>query len=143
MIATVAAVCLYRAGGALPDPKCTPGAVYAAVTQKTIHQTICVKGWTATIRPPQTVTEPQKFASMRAYGVPTTPGHAGLLEFDHLVPLELGGAPDSTLNLWPQDHATSFLKDRAENHLNKLVCAGQMTLAKARRIMRTDWRTAP
>ncbi len=131
---------MFRAAGVLPDPKCTPGVYNPAVTQQTIHTTICVKGWTSTIRPPLSVTEPQKFASMRAYGVPTSPGHAGLFEFDHLVPLELGGAPDDTRNLWPQSHASSYLKDRVENRLKLFVCTGRMTLAHARRIMRTDWR---
>ncbi len=152
MIAAVlTASCLYRANGALPDARCTPGVYNPAVTQSTIHQTICVKGWTATIRPPLTVTEPQKFKSMRAYGDSTVAGQAGLYEFDHLVPLELGGAPDDLRNLWPEPHHVtangtdqgSYAKDRVENHLNALVCSAKMTLAHARRIMRTDWRTAP
>src|SRR5438270_13269006 len=37
--------------GADPDPGCTPGALNPAVTQATIHQTICVSGYTKTIRP--------------------------------------------------------------------------------------------
>lgn len=128
--------CLYRAGANLPDPHCTPGAINHAVKQTTIHSTVCVRGWTSTIRPPVTVTEPQKFASMRDYGVTGPSG----FEFDHLIPLELGGAPDSTRNLWPEPHTNSYKKDRIENRLREEVCKGEMTLGHARRIMRTDWR---
>src|ERR1700687_1954524 len=44
----------------LPDPKCTPGAVDPSVTQDNIDSTICVSGYTKTVRPPVSVTEPQK-----------------------------------------------------------------------------------
>jgi hypothetical protein len=37
-------------------PTHTPGARYSKVTQSTISSTICVKGWTATIRPPASYT---------------------------------------------------------------------------------------
>lgn len=140
--------CVYRANGTLPDPKCTPGAINKVVTQKTIKTTICVKGWTATIRPPFSVTEPEKFASMRAYGDSTAKGEAGKYEFDHLIPLELGGAPNDIRNLWPEPHATSFVKDGFENSLHARVCSapgssGHVTLAQARRYMRTDWTRTP
>jgi hypothetical protein len=36
----------------LPSRTLTPGATNPAVTQATIHQTICVRGWTASMRPP-------------------------------------------------------------------------------------------
>lgn len=143
MIAAVAAaVCVYRSGGALPDPKCTPGALNQTVTQATIHQTICVKGWTATIRPPLSVTEPQKYRSMKAYGLPKGTSARGY-EYDHLVPLEIGGAPDDSLNLWPEAHPLSYLKDKAENRVRAAVCAGRITLAKAQGYFLHDWRKAP
>lgn len=140
--------CVYRDAGALPDPHCTPGATNPAVTQRTIAKTICKAGWTSTVRPPESVTEPEKFASMRAYGVPTTAGHAGLYEYDHLISLELGGAVNDTRNLWPEPHTTpltavdagSFAKDKVENRLHAEVCAHKITLAVARKAIRTDWR---
>jgi hypothetical protein len=115
------------------------------VTQATIGVTICTRGWTAKIRPPFTVTEPQKYASMRAYG-DRFGASARHYEFDHLVPLELGGAPDNLLNLWPEPRAGadgSYAKDGVENHLRALVCDDALTLAAARHYMRTDWRKAP
>ena len=57
-----------------PDPKCTPGALNPAVTRATIDQTICVSGWTGTVRPSTSVTEPEKLASMVAYGAGGLPG---------------------------------------------------------------------
>src|SRR5438445_32968 len=83
----------------LPDPKCTPGAIDPTVTQDNIDSTICVSGYTKTVRPPVSVTEPQKLESMKSYGFTDSPSN---YEFDHLIPLELGGAPDDMKNLWPE-----------------------------------------
>lgn len=144
--AAVAARCQYRAGGALPDPGCTPGATYRAVTQRSIGRTICVAGWTATVRPGLYESLKLKRAAMAAYG--WTDFHT--VESDHLIPLELGGAPADLRNIFPEPHHVagagvddgSFAKDAVENHLKALVCQGKMRLAAARRIMRTDWRAA-
>ena len=38
------------------DVRCTPGAFNLDVTQATINSTICVSGWTSTIRPPSSYT---------------------------------------------------------------------------------------
>ena len=50
-----------------PDPRCTPGTLNPQVTQATIGRTICRSGWTSTVRPAESITEPEKFASLRAY----------------------------------------------------------------------------
>ena len=50
---------------ALPDPRCTPGAVNPAVTQSDIHSTICRSGFTERIRPSEWVTEAEKRAALR------------------------------------------------------------------------------
>jgi hypothetical protein len=39
-----------------PDPETTPGVTNPQVTQANIQQTICVRGWTGAIRPPQSYT---------------------------------------------------------------------------------------
>lgn len=142
-----AAACVYRDGGALPDRKCTPGSTNPAVTQGDIGATICKAGWTAVIRPPLAVTEPEKYRSMTAYG-DRFGKSATVYEYDHLVPLEVGGAVNDPANLWPEPHAVtwrgkpagSFAKDGVENHLNALVCSGKMTLARAQVVFETDWR---
>lgn len=82
-----------------PDPHCTPGAVNPAVTQATIGSTICRTGWTRTVRPSESITQPEKFANMDAYGDGRS---ASSYEYDHDVPLELGGAVNDPRNLWPE-----------------------------------------
>jgi hypothetical protein len=125
-----------------PDPRCTPGAVNPAVTQATIGSTICRSGWTSIVRPAESITEPEKFASMAAY---SARGSASAYEYDHDVPLELGGAVNDPRNLWPEpDYATRsgfYLnpKDRLENVLKRTVCRGAMTLAQAQRIIASNW----
>jgi hypothetical protein len=119
-----------------PDPTCTPGALNPVVTQATIDRTICVSGWTATVRPAESITEQEKAASMAAYG---DTGSLGDYEYDHFVPLELGGATNARGNLWPEPGASPNPKDTVENELRRKVCDGQMTLAKARRAIVTNW----
>ncbi len=119
-----------------PDPTCTPGALNPAVTQATIDQTICIEGWTATVRPPESITEAEKAASMAAYG---DTGSLGDYEYDHFVPLELGGATNDPRNLWPEPGASPNPKDTVENELRQKVCDGQMTLAAARGEIVTNW----
>jgi hypothetical protein len=129
----------------LPDPRCTPGALNPAVTPGTLSSTICMRGWTSTVRPAESVTEPEKLASMAAYGLRT---RASADEYDHLVPLELGGAVNDPRNLWPEpDYATRagfYLnpKDRLERVLNRLVCSGRMSLARAQLLIARDWAKA-
>jgi len=119
-----------------PDPKCTPGALNPSVTQASIRRTICAAGWTSTVRPPVSVSEPEKFASMAAYGDHRS---ASNYEYDHLVPLELGGATNDRRNLWPEPGASPNPKDSVENALNQKVCGGKMTLATAQRLVARNW----
>jgi hypothetical protein len=112
------------------------------VTQTTISSTICTRGFTATIRPPESVTEPEKVQSAAAYGYS---GSLRTAEYDHLIPLELGGDPNDPANLWvePNDRSgavtTYNSKDTLEGRLKKLVCSGQMALASARQAIATNW----
>ncbi len=131
--------CHARDGGKLQDPSCTPGSVDPAVTQATIHQTICVRGWTATVRPPATETSSLKFGvAYPAYSIP-----AGTTsELDHLVPLELGGSNDIS-NLWPEKGRVPNAKDSVEGDLKTDVCAGELTLTQARQAVAADWITVP
>jgi hypothetical protein len=139
--------CHYRTeGGAwLPDPSCTPGAVNPQVTQATIATTICQSGWTATVRPPASVTGPEKVGSARAYGYT---GSFRTGEYDHLIPLELGGDPNDPANLWLQPNenptatSTRNTKDGLENTLKGLVCSRRLTLAAAQQTIATNWLAA-
>ena len=130
--------CRARGSGlySLPDPRCTPGAIDPAVTQRDIAETICRPGYTRTVRPPESVTEPEKLASMAAYG---DTGPPGAYEYDHLIPLELGGAANDPRNLWPEPGASPNPKDALEDRLHALVCAGKVGLAAARRAIAANW----
>jgi hypothetical protein len=66
-------------------------------------------------------------------------------EEDHLISLEIGGAPSSAANLWPEPYASpdgARTKDLIENKLHALVCAGTMQLAAAQSLIATNWWTA-
>lgn len=122
--------------GPLPDPGCTPGAVFASSTPAAI----CVTGYTKTVRNVSTKTKKQVYA---AYGV-TYPQPTGSYEVDHLVPLELGGSNDIA-NLFPEAAATSSghvgfrEKDLVENYLHERVCDGAMPLPRAEEAIAHDW----
>lgn len=88
------------ARSSLPDPRLTPDAINPAVTQATIHDTICVRGWTRTVRPPEDFTYQLKRRQIREYGYRDR--RLSHYEEDHLIPLGLGGAPSDPKNLWPE-----------------------------------------
>jgi len=127
----------------LPDSQCTPGRYNANVTQSNIHSTICVSGWTATFRPPTSYTSPLKAKGIIDYGYSDT--NLSDYEEDHLVPLELGGAPRDPGNLWPEPRSgtkTASTKDGVETKLKNAVCGARITLSSARSAIRTTWTTA-
>lgn len=140
--------CAYAGGGALPDARCTPGATNQAVTQRTIRSTICTSGYTATIRPAEKVTEPEKYKLMASYGWPKGTS-ARLFELDHLISLELGGGANDAANLFPERHDVnvggldegSLVKDALENKLAAIVCSPHplLTLRRAQAAIRKDW----
>lgn len=134
-------------GRPLPDPRCTPGAVDAAVTQDDLASTICRRGFSASVRPPESMTEDYKRRALAAYGEALP---LGAVELDHLVPLELGGASDSR-NLWPEpdDHPSGAAnsKDPVEWALHDLVCAAvsggpSISLSTAQLLIASNWTTA-
>jgi len=127
------------AGQPLPDPHCTPGATNPAVTPATIHATICVSGWTATVRPPQSYTEPLKRSGIHQYGYTDT--RLSSYEEDHLVSLELGGSPRDPRNLWPEPGRSPNVKDRVESAAHSAVCSGRLPLAAAQAGIAADWVT--
>ena len=117
-------------------PGCTPGAIDPAVTQADIAATICHTGYTETVRPPESVTEAEKRASLHAYG-DRRPLH--YYEYDHLVPLELGGARNDVRNLWPEPGTSPNPKDELEYRLGTRVCDGEMKLAAAQLAIAHNW----
>lgn len=128
----------------MPDPAATPGATNPDITQATIDTTICRPGWsTRSIRPPSSYTNElkrQQLADPRY-----TDKAPANYEEDHLIPLELGGAPRDPRNLWPETYdgpCGALVKDKLENRLHELVCNGTLTLAEAQRAIASDWEAA-
>jgi hypothetical protein len=108
----------------------TPGVLNPDVTQANIKSTICVRGWTKTIRPPTSYTNDLKQKQMREYGVG---GSQSDYQEDHLISLELGGHPTDPRNLWPEAYPRASEVDSIENDLNAKVCAGELSLDEAQR----------
>jgi hypothetical protein len=135
-----------RSPAGLPDPRRTPGSINPNVTQANIDVTICKSGWTATVRPPSGYTGALKLVQIEQYGyADRNPSH---YQEDHLVPLELGGAPRDPANLWPEPNRIALedgtsvgsdAKDGLEDYLRKEVCGGSMRLDDAQRLIAGDW----
>jgi len=126
----------------LPDPDLTPG-----VSRALSMDVICNTKWGKDARHVTAAMKKQVFQNYGLTGnndpacVPDKSGRH--CEVDHLISRELGGA-DDVKNLWPQPYGSSpwnaVLKDRVENRLYKEVCAKNISLARARREIKTDWR---
>ena len=134
-----------EAQSSLPDPRITPGSLNPAVTQENIDQTICVRGWTKTVRPPENYTYNLKRRQIRALHYANQSSHP--YEEDHLIPLGLGGNPSDPSNLWPEpwdpaDGWGAHKKDVLEGHLMDLVCAHRLALADAQRAIAANWEQA-
>lgn len=158
LIGTIAAIAVHspvasgqaKVAGVYAEPRAelTPGRTDPRVTQATLRSTICVSGYTKTVRPPTSYTNPIKDRQMLAYG------YAGRtradFELDHLVPLELGGDPKAVANLWPEpwEHSGARIvpagygaetKDNFEDYLKRAVCAGRLRLIEAQQQMAHNW----
>lgn len=137
-----AGIAVNVSGAVLPNSARTPGAINPSVSQASIRHTICLAGWTATVRPPSSVTTRLKVAQLvsgYAYRGDTATAH---YEEDHLISLELGGAPSAEANLWPEPYNApegARVKDLVENRLHTLVCRDAVTLATAQRAIAKNW----
>jgi hypothetical protein len=120
--------------GALPDTRCSPGAISSNLTK----QVICDPGFRT--GPIRNVPESEKHAVEVAYGL-APKGYGRALEIDHIVSLELGGSNDIA-NLFPEKAAANpgyHVKDKLENKLHDLVCSGAITLRAAQRQIASNW----
>jgi hypothetical protein len=117
-----------RRGPYQADAARTPGVLNPDVTQANIRTTICVRGWTRTIRPPTSYTNALKERQMREYGVG---GSLSDYQEDHLISLELGGHPTDPRNLWPEPYPRASAVDSIENDLNAKVCSADLSLGAA------------
>jgi hypothetical protein len=120
--------------GPNPDRACSPGAYYTGLNKRTI----CSDTFrTSSVRH---VTDGTKHAVEVAYGLEAK-AYGAALEIDHIVSLELGGSNEPA-NLFPERadaHPGYRVKDKLENRLHDLVCAGDIRLRDARRQISADW----
>jgi hypothetical protein len=124
-----------KTNGSLPDPACTPGAVFPNMTPAEI----CISGYTKTVR---NVSASLKKKIYAEYDL-TYPQPTGSYEADHLIPLELGGSNDIA-NLFPEaaNPTPGFHeKDLVENFLHQEVCSGNLNLIEAQEQIASDWLT--
>lgn len=133
-------VVLAQSASGLPNPQITPGAVDPTVTPHNVHSTVCVKGYTAKVRPDKRVTNRLKREQIRQYRYADT--NPQNYEQDHLIPLGIGGHPRDPQNMWPQARNSDWGADE-KNDLEfvvyKMVCSGELTLAEAQRRIAHNW----
>ena len=111
------------------------------VTEASLELTICVTGYTATVRPASSYTNGVKAKLLRESGL----GESRMADYelDHLIPLAVGGHPRKLSNLQLQpwhgaDSATD--KDGLERRLQRMVCDRQIALADAQYCIAEDWK---
>ena len=122
-----------EARGPLPDPDCTPGAIFPDATK----DEICVSGYSSTVRNVSTSLKKKVFSQ---YGI-EYPVPFGSYEVDHLIPLALGGNNDIS-NLWPKSaepYPGFYEKNITGNYLHEEFCKGNIALSVAQERMATDW----
>lgn len=113
------------------------------VRPDTINDTICVVGYTKTVRPSTSYTNGVKRLLLSRAGLSYE--DKADYELDHIVPLALGGHPRNLTNLmlqpWEGEDGAKR-KDRLEVKLQCLVCTGKLDLDEARAAIFNDWQAA-
>ena len=110
------------------------------VDEGTIDATICVSGYTKSVRPATRYTNGVKKKLMREAGIDAA--LIGDYELDHIVPLALGGHPRKLSNLMLQPwegKRGAKAKDVLEERLHLLVCHGKLDLTDAQVCIAQDW----
>jgi hypothetical protein len=109
----------------------------------TINDTICVVGYTKTVRPSTSYTSGVKRLLLSRAGLSYEDKRD--YELDHIIPLALGGHPRSLTNLmlqpWEGEDGAKR-KDKLEVKLQCLVCTGKVALDEARAAIFNDWQAA-
>jgi hypothetical protein len=109
----------------------------------TINETICIAGYTKTVRPSTNYTNGVKRLLLSRAGLSYEDKRD--YELDHIIPLALGGHPRSLTNLmlqpWEGEDGAKR-KDKLEVKLQCLVCTGKISLDEARFSIYNDWQAA-
>lgn len=136
--------------GTYPDPALTPGAADLNVGQSNLKDTICKPGYTASVRDVPAALKKkivERYVAAHPDWPKCKPAGGEACEIDHLISLELGGLNDAS-NLFPQRYCPlprepdcygAREKDVVETWLHRKVCAGDITLEEAQRLIAGDW----
>lgn len=131
-----------QADSGLLDRVLTPGAINPNVTQSNLKQTVCVAGYSAIIRPSTNYTNKLKLKQLKqAKYIDKDSRH---YEFDHQVPISIGGHPTDERNLWAEPRFGLFNasdKDIVESGVHRDLCKGKTTLSQAQDVFLGDWRS--
>ncbi len=117
----------------MPDPECTPGAVFPKVTK----EEVCTPGYSKKVR---NVSQKAKDQIYRAYDIASR--KTGEYQVDHFISLELGGS-NEVGNLWPEaaEPKPGFHeKDEVENFLHKELCDGEISLKEVEILIGRRWK---
>jgi hypothetical protein len=110
------------------------------VDEDTVDATICVSGYTRSVRPATSYTNAVKKKLMQEAGIGAV--RMSDFELDHIVPLALGGHPRKVSNLmlqpWEGEHGAK-MKDLLEVRLQALVCHGKLDLTDAQACIAENW----
>lgn len=119
------------------DPRVTPESLFAAPNPTTPGVGLCSQGYTTRwVRPSSAYTDQQKRLQMTEYGFADALNQH---EEDHLIPLELGGAPSDPANLWPEPGLPNP-KDSLETYLRNRVCyTRDIPLGEAQAAIAANW----
>lgn len=126
--------------GVLPDRSCTPGAVDPLVTPESVPVTVCAAGWVADAQRFGFLPESVTWRQIREYGYQDTA--AVHYVPDRVIPVELGGAPSSVANVWPQSALAAQDKAEVVQTALRALCQGRTGLREAQEAFRWDWTSA-
>ena len=110
------------------------------VTQENIATTICVPGFTRTIRPYVSTMQAIKAELLAVAGEPWE--RRNRYQLDHRVPLCAGGAVVDRRNLALEPIDEAHDKDAVEACVCGMICAGAISLEVAQHLIWIDWRAA-
>lgn len=125
---------------ALLTTPCQSQSLAPEVTQETVAETVCIPGYTKTVRPSFWSSQRIKLRMLKEAG--ETWVSAPAYQLDHIVPLCLGGHPTDQANLQLQPWLEATRKDRLEAKVCCLVCSGQITLHEGQSAIMVDWKEA-
>lgn len=108
------------------------------VTPENIAATICVPGYSKSIRPYVSTMQAIKREFLTAIGEPWE--RRNRYQLDHLIPICAGGDVIDRRNLVLQPIEEAKQKDGVEACVCQMICVGAMPLREAQERMWRDWR---